>query len=78
LNTKAAKGTPDAHTIFFTEEFLLSIRKDLRHNNSGIPRGFFAKLFLREAALFLSLAEENPDITLAEVAEVEKSLKIAK
>jgi hypothetical protein len=70
-----AKGVPDADSIFLTESFLLSIRKDLRHSNRGIRKGFFAKLFLSGGALFLTLAERNPKITLAEVAEIEKSVK---
>ena len=71
-NDHLAKGVPDADSIFLTESFLLSIRKDLRHSNRGIRKGFFAKLFLSRGALFLTLAERNPKITLAEVAEIEK------
>jgi hypothetical protein len=69
-----SKGTPDAQTIFLTEQFLLTLRKDLRHSNSGISRGFFAKLFLREGDLFLRLAKKNPNITLDQVVEAEKLL----
>jgi hypothetical protein len=32
-----ARGVPDARTIFLTEEFLLAVRRDLRHSNRGIP-----------------------------------------
>jgi hypothetical protein len=70
-----AKGTPDAQTIFLTEQFLFSLRTDLRHSNQGIPKGFFATLVLKEGALFLELAKSNPNITLAQVAEVEKTLR---
>jgi hypothetical protein len=70
-----AKGTPDAKSIFLTEDFLLAIRKDLRHTNRGLRRGFFARLFLQEGSLFLSMAEQNPNVTLAELAEVENRLK---
>jgi hypothetical protein len=68
-------GVPDAASIFLMEQFLLSIRRDLRHSNTGMQKGLLAKLFLREGALFLSLAAKNPNITLAEVSEVEKRLK---
>lgn len=68
-----AKGVPDAQSLFLTEQFILAIRKDLRHNNEGIPKGFFAKLFLREGSLFLAIAEQNPNITLDQLAELEKS-----
>jgi hypothetical protein len=70
-----AKGVPDAQSIFLMEKFLLSVRKDLRHRNFGIQKGFFAKLFLKEGRLFLDLAAKNPNITLAEVAEAENRLK---
>jgi len=70
-----AKGTPDAQSIFLTEKFLLALRTDLRQSNSSIPKGFFASLVLSESALFLKLARENPNITLAQVAEVEKLLR---
>jgi hypothetical protein len=70
-----AKGTPDAKSIFLTEDFLLAIRKDLRHTNRGLRRGFFAKLFLQEGALFLAMAEQNPNVTLAELAAAEHRLR---
>jgi len=69
------RGVPDADSFFLMEEFLLSVRKDLRHNNAGLEKGFFAKVFLAQGDLFLKLAAENPKITLAEVAEIEKRLK---
>lgn len=70
-----AKGVPDAQSIFLTEAFLQSIRSDLRQENRGLRRGFFARLFLREGALFLEMAEKNPNLTLAALAEVEEALK---
>lgn len=70
-----AKGTPDAQSIFLTEAFLLAIRNDLRHNNKGLRKGFFARLFLQEGALFLKMAEKNPNITLAELVEIENAIK---
>lgn len=70
-----AKGTPDAKSIFLTEAFLFAIRKDLRHTNTGLRKGFFARLFLKEGSLFLAMAEKNPNVTLAELAAVENVLK---
>lgn len=70
-----AHGTPDAKSIFLTEGFLLAIRKVLRHTNIGLRRGFFARLFLQEGALFLSMAKNNPNVTLAELAAIENRLK---
>jgi hypothetical protein len=68
-----ASEAPDAQSIFLTEDFLLALRKDLRHSNHGIPKGFFAQLYLKESALFLEAAAKNPKITLAELAILEKS-----
>jgi hypothetical protein len=70
-----SKGAPDAQTIFLTEAFLLAIRKDLRHSNAGIRKGFFAHLFLKESSLFLSMAEKDPNVTLAALAAFEKASK---
>lgn len=67
-----AKGIPDAQTIFLTEKFLLTLRADLRHSNKGIPKGFFASIVLKEGALFLEMAKKNPNVTLEQLAEIEK------
>jgi len=66
-----SKGTPDAKSIFLAEEFVLALRTDLRHSNHGLPRGFLAKIQLRESALFLAEAKKNPNITLADLADLE-------
>lgn len=76
--THLSKAEPDAESIFLTEGFLLSLRKDLGHQNTGIPRGFFAHLFLSHGELFLALAAKKPGITLAEVAEIERQVKAGK
>lgn len=69
-----AGGEPDAQAIFLTEAFLRAVRDDLRHSNAGLRKGFFAKLFLKEGALFLAMAERNPSVTLAALGEVEAAL----
>ncbi|WP_225863151.1 hypothetical protein [Ideonella benzenivorans] len=71
-----AKGNPDAKSIFLTEAFLLAIRKDLRHTNRSLRKGFFARLFLREGALFLAMAEKDPNVTLSALAEIENALAL--
>jgi hypothetical protein len=68
------KGRVDAQSVFLTEAFLLSLRKDLGKDNSGIKRGVFASLYFKNSSLFLELAAKNPDITLAEVAEFESQI----
>jgi hypothetical protein len=69
-----SKGKPDAQSLFLTEQFILAIRKDLRHSNEGIAKGFFAKLVLKNSELFLAMAEKNPNISFDDLAEIEKKL----
>ena len=69
-----AKGTPDAKSIFLTEDFLLAVRRDLRHTNKGIRRGLFARMFLKNSELFLLMAAKNPDMKLEELAALEEIL----
>ncbi len=68
-----AKGSPDAKSIFLTEDLLTAIRLDLRHSNTGLNKGYFARIYLRESALFLAVAAKNPNVSLAEISELEKS-----
>ena len=70
-----AKGEPDAQSIFLTEAFLRAVRDDLRHSNTGLRKGFFAKLFLKEGALFLAMAQKNPAVTLAALGELEAAIR---
>jgi hypothetical protein len=67
-----AKGAPDAQSIFLTEALLRSIREDLRHSNRNLRRGFFARIFLREGALFLAMADKDPNVTLDALSAMEK------
>lgn len=69
-----AKGRPDAKSIFLTEDLLTAIRLDLRHSNTGLNKGYFARIYLRESTLFLAAAANNPNVSLAEISELEKLL----
>lgn len=68
------KGNPDAKTMFMMEEFFLEIRKDLGHKNTKLTKGTFVRLILQNPELFLAMAKENPNLTLAELAEAESAL----
>lgn len=72
---KLKQGEPDAQTMFMTEEFFLEIRKDLGHKNNKLTKGTFVHLILQNPELFLSMAENNPNVTLAELSEIEKKLQ---
>lgn len=69
------KGTPDANTMFLMEEFFLEIRKDLGHRNNKLVKGTFISLMLQNPVLFMAMAKENPNITLAELTEAEQVLQ---
>lgn len=69
------KETPDVKTMFLMEEFFLEIRKDLGHRNDKLVKGTFISLMLQNPVLFMAMAKENPDITLAELTEIEKALQ---
>ncbi len=69
-----AKGEPDAQSIFMTDEFFRSLRHDLGLSNRGLEKGAFVKFIIRHADLFFTMAKENPQITLRELAQKEKEL----
>lgn len=70
-----AAGNPDAQSVFLTEKFLNAIRADLRHSSKGLARGWFARLFLRESRLFLTMAAKNPHMSLETLSAAEKYLQ---
>ena len=70
------KGDPDAQSIFLTEEFFKSIRKDLGLSNRGLEKGIFVHFILRNSELFLQIAKNNPNITLAELGKLEEKLNL--
>ncbi len=68
-------GQHNAKTIFQMEEFYLAIRRDLGHSNAGIKRGDIIRFVLRHTDLFLAAVKENPNITLAELVDLERKLE---
>jgi hypothetical protein len=71
-------SNPDAKTIFLLEEFFLAIRRDLRHSNKGIRRGLYARAFMREGDLFLTMERHDPNVLLSKVALAEQYLEKAR
>jgi len=65
-------GEPNVQGMFKMEEFLFVIRKDLGHQNKNLPQGTFIRLLWKNPELFLAAAKTNPNMTLSEVAELEK------
>ncbi|MFC1581226.1 hypothetical protein ACFL4N_10015 [Thermodesulfobacteriota bacterium] len=77
-NTNLRKGEPNAQSVFLMEAFFKAIRKDLGLSNRGLGKGIFSHLMLKNAELFLQEAKENPNITLAELGEIEEKLGLNK
>ena len=70
----AKPNNPDANTLYYMSEFILSIRKDLGLSNRGLNRDILVHMLLRNPDLFLTLTAKNPNITFAEIAKVEANL----
>ena len=73
--SKLKSGEPDARAMWMTEDFFRSIRKDLGHSSSKLPKGTFIHLILKNANLFIKMSEENPNLTFAELTVAEKLLE---
>lgn len=69
------KGNPDAKTMFMMERFFLEIRKDLGHKNNKLIKGTLIHLILRNPELFMAMSKKDPDLTLAELSEIERGLQ---
>lgn len=55
-------------------DFFLALRKDLGHTNRGIDHSHLVRFLLRSPDLFLQEYQKNSDITLDEIAKIEKQL----
>lgn len=58
--------------FFLMDDFFRALRKDIGQSSAGIEKGGFSHLWLRYPDLFLEEAKKNPDLTLIELAEIEK------
>lgn len=65
---------PNAQSVFKMGDFFIAMRQDIGLSNRGIEAGLFSHLILRHASLFLAVAKKNPNITLRELAEIEKKM----
>jgi hypothetical protein len=66
---------PTIRTIIVMEEFFQSLRADLGISNRGIQQGDFARLLLKHGDLFVAAAKSNPEMTLADLAKLEKAVE---
>jgi len=66
---------PDAQAIFLMGKLFKAIRKDVGLTNHKLEDGTFSNLILQNPQLFLKAAQSNPNITLAQLAEMEKSVQ---
>jgi len=74
-NLKSGRHT--LRTVMLMEEFYKSLRSDLGISNLGLQQGDIANLVLRHGELYLQMAKKNPDMSLADLVEMEKALDAA-
>jgi hypothetical protein len=55
-------------------DFFLALREDLGHSNKGIRHSHMVRFLLRNSDLFMQEYRRNPDVTFAEIAELEEKL----
>jgi hypothetical protein len=67
-------GHSSIQAMFMMEEFFLVIRKDLGHKNNKLVKGTFLRLLLKNPEFILEMANENPNLSLDELAKKEKDL----
>lgn len=68
------RGNPTLRSMLLMEDFFISLRSDLGISNRGIREGDFIRLILNKGELFMRMARENPDMSLAELSSMEKEL----
>jgi hypothetical protein len=76
-NENLKRGNPTLRSMLLMEDFFRSLRSDLGISNFGIEKGDFIRLILQNGDFFMAMANQNPDMTLAELAEREKRSKSA-
>jgi hypothetical protein len=65
---------PTAKSLRATNDLILAIRKELGHNDLALTEDLFARFILREYELYAGAAKANPNISLAELGEMESKL----
>lgn len=65
---------PNAESFFKMGDLFLEMRKDLGLSNKDMSRQTFAHTILKNSELLLAMAKGNPNVTLAEMTEMEKVL----
>ncbi len=75
--TKVKTNPDSAETFFAMDNFFRELRKDVGQSSSGLEKGAFTHLILKNASIFLTLAKKNPNITLTELADIEHTLGLS-
>ena len=70
---KALRGEQNAQTVLLMEKFFLAVRRDLGHSNWGVKQGDTIRFVLRHTDFFLEKIQTNPNLTLAELAALERA-----
>lgn len=75
--TKIKTDPQSAEGLFAMDRFFRALRADVGQSSSGLEKGAFTHMILRNSEIFLSLAKKNPKVTLAHLAEVEEKLGLS-
>jgi len=67
-----------AESFFKMGDMILEMRKDLGQSNKGLNRHTFVHTLLKNADLLLTAARANPEVTLADLIELEQRLDASK
>jgi|GEM_PF-1122204 len=57
-------------------DFFIALREDLGHSNKGIQHSHMVRFLLQNSDLFMQEYRKNPNVTFAEIAELEEKLGI--
>ncbi len=73
-NELSSTPSPKASAVWSTVDLLFAIRRELGHNDKKVEKITFFSLILQNPKLFMEMYQENPNITLAEIAKVEANI----
>ncbi|CAN5284090.1 hypothetical protein BH24PSE2_BH24PSE2_16610 [soil metagenome] len=74
-NASLKRQNPDKADIDATEALVRAIRRELGHDDARLKKDIFARFVLREYELYAAAAKKNPNVALAELAELEKQVE---
>jgi hypothetical protein len=72
-----SKPPPRATQVIKTIDLFFALREDLGHSNKGVDHSELVRFILRNSDLFMQEYRKNPNVTMAEIAILEKRLGLS-